>query len=150
MNKQARAKENKTPNCSQVCDKHICLCVCCIPYGLSSKARVDCTCVCNKCKCARSRGRDKSANNSKTKLQPSTFVIVQEDPSKLPSKSPKHGTSNSKCTSNQLSHNPAVAAVQQMESMMDCFEYDAGDPSPTHTNLNCSPEESIEDKIGMS
>lgn len=150
MNKQATAKENKHPNCSQVCDKRICLCVCCIPSGLYGKARVDCTCVCNKCKCARSRGRDKSAKNSKTKLQPSTFVIVQEDPSKLPTKSPKRVTSNSKCMSNRLSHNPAVAAAQQMESMMNCFDYDSGDLSPTHSNLNCPPEESMEDKIGMS
>ena len=142
MRKQASGQENKNPNYKQVCDKSKCLCACCIPSGLQGKVRVACTCVCNKCKCARSRGRVKTATTSETKLQPVAFLIVQEDPSKLPSMLPKWATSKSKSCSNLVSNNPAIAAVQQKESMMNCFEYDAGDSSPTYTS-----EESMEDKI---
>src|ERR1700748_1350793 len=102
MSKQGRAKENKNPNCPQVCDKRICLCVCCIPDGLYGKARVACACVYNKCKCARSCNKDKeSANNFKPNPQPSKFIIVQEDPS-IPSL--KHAFGK-KSTSNQSCNN---------------------------------------------
>jgi hypothetical protein len=150
MSKQARDKD-KNPNSNQVCDKLKCICVCCIPSGLIGKARVACTCVCNKCKCARSRGRDKSASNLKSK-GPTTFIIVQEDPSKSACLSPKLVKKNIKSGSNKpavaaVQQMEAVAAVQQMEAMMNCFEYSTGDAS--HGHLERKKEETREDKIGM-
>lgn len=149
MSKQARAKENKNPNPNLECDKRICLCVCCVPNGWTAKHRLACTCGCNKCKCTRNRFKDKPAVISAPKVQPSPCVFVQEDPSQLPTKSPKRNTANSKCTSHRFSNNPVLAEAQERESMMNCFEYEAGDPSPTHTNLKSPPVESMEDKIGM-
>jgi len=150
MSKQARDK-NTNPNSNQACDKLKCICVCCVPSGLLGKARVACTCVCNKCKCARSRGRDKTASNLKSE-GPTTFIIVQEDPSKSGCLSPKPVKKKIKSGSNKpaveaVQQMKAVVAVQQMEAMMNSFEYSTG--NTFHGHLESQKEESIEDKIGM-
>ncbi len=118
--------------------------VCAVFFLVCNKARVACTCIYNKCKCVCFSGRLKNALPTESKFHPLPFLIVLEDLLKYLNLLPKQATSTTKSYSLPLSSNPEIAAMQQKESMMNCFGYDVGVSSPIHTTEN-----SMEDKICM-